>query len=173
MAIFGADFSLVDFYTQALADLEARYRFGQAATLITNLTDVEKKCALFDALQDINSIAPQTSWVLSDLLNPNGDPRWYRYLILATGRNCIRVLLSDWLQNGYENIIDEFKIEDRFQAYETYANNLDKGFHDGVEELKATSQKFMDGLMSHGQYNPVVRFRSRILFQDGRAWRGG
>lgn len=165
-------FNLQDFYVQMLADLDARYRFTEASNQITNLTNLEKECAAFDALQDINSIKPQTDWTLEDLLDPNGDPRWYRYFILATGRNCVRVLLSDWVQNGFENVIDEFKLEDRVDRYERYADMLDKAFTDGITKLKETSQKFLKGHGSEDQANPVVRFRARVLFADGRAWRG-
>jgi hypothetical protein len=167
------DFSLADFYVQALSDLDSRYRFTQCSNLISNLTDVEKKCAMFDALQDINSLPPQTSWALSDLMNPDGDPRWLRWFYLATARNCVRVLISDWTQNGFEDVIDEFKVEDRLDRYTKFASYLDTVFHEGAEELKKTSQKFFKSEESWGTtYNPVVRFRSRILFADGRAWRG-
>lgn len=148
-----------EIYAAAIAEIQARFRFDDAQTLITVPTELEKKVAIMDALAELNSFPPETSYTLDVLGGPNADPHLQSLVYLGTAKNILQMLLVDWTQNGFSMNVDEFNVEDRLPRYDSLYNLINGQFNDRIEKFKIATQKHVRHAYQ-GNNNPLVRYRA-------------
>lgn len=127
--------------------LTLRYRFLTADNLIDVITNDEIDAAILDAVDEINSFPPQTSFDTA-YYETNSDPRWGRLLLICAAKNVLETLYNDWIQNGVDARVGngEFEIGDRTQSISDLLNHVTEEYEKKAEQLKTTSQRFIHGV---------------------------
>jgi len=147
------DQTLVD---EIIKEVEDRYRFNLIENLLPRPAKLEKRVAVFDAVQEINSYPPQTAHTLEQIMDPNGDPRWIRLIYIGTAKNIVAMLVSDWTSNGLDASIGDLSLESKLDEYRTLQESLNTEFDDRLEKLKETSQRFVRGISGASYSNPLT-----------------
>lgn len=124
------------------AEVYKRTRFKGAETLINVITDDEVDAAIHDALQDINSHEPSTSYTLEEMWNTE-DKRWKRLLYLGASRNIVSTLILDWTANGLDiDLGDGVATRSKMSDYRILGDNLQDQFETLLGRLKTTSERY-------------------------------
>lgn len=152
---------LAEIYVDAIKELTARFRFPDADNLITAPSDLEQQVAIFDAVQEINTLPPETTHTLASIYDEYADPRLKMLLFLGAGKNIITTLVADWTANGYSLALEEFNVEDRLDRYKNLLDLLSQQFTERLTNYKTASQKHIRG--AYQGTNPLIRYRSGLL----------
>lgn len=118
-----------------------RTRFHMVENMLERPTDDEIDCALFDALDDINSAAPTTNFTIDKICEMT-DKRWKRMLIFGGAKNTVGMLVADWTANGFDAQIEEFNVPSKLSDYSSLWTELTNQFNDMLDKLKKSTQKF-------------------------------
>ena len=130
-----------------------RYRFNEVDNMLTAPASLEVEAAIADAVQDINSFPPETTYTF-DWIYEGADPRWRRMLYMGSAKNICELLLTDWTANGFEAQIDDLNVTSKLADYQALYDILDGQWNKKMEGLKGTSQKCIRGVTAENQ-NPL------------------
>ncbi len=121
--------------------IHKRTRFPEIESVIEPPENDEIDAAIFDAVDDINSLEPETSHSLDSILEMS-DTRWKRLVILGASANVIRMILFDWTANGIDiDLGDGVQLSTKVGEYESLLSNLREEFDDKLEKLKTAALK--------------------------------
>lgn len=119
--------------------VHTRTRLGVIDNMIDPPTSREMDAAIYDAVSDINSYAPATSFTVESI-GTDPDSRWFRALTLGAARNTLATLLVDWVSHGISvDLGDGVALESRKGDYETLEASLAEQFDTLVLRLKESS----------------------------------
>jgi hypothetical protein len=122
-------------------DIDKRSRISVIDNFIDKPTVREVDSAIFDAVQDINSFAPMTSFTIESI-HGSADGRWYRALTLGAARNVINMLILDWTAHGMSvDLGDGVSLDTKLGDYTSLHSLLTEEFEKLVERLKETTQR--------------------------------
>ncbi len=125
-------------------DVDRRTRITQIDNFINPPTVKEVDAAIFDALQDINSFEPMTSFSIEGI-HADADGRWYRALTLGSAKNIVQMLIFDWTAHGMDvDLGDGVALASRLSDYESLRSALSDEFVALVERLKASTQRHVN-----------------------------
>ena len=157
---------LTEALAEAVIQVKARTRYPLMENILEAIDDSEIEVALLDALDEINSYAPQTQFKFVDVWTQE-DTRWKRMLLLGANKNSILTLLNDWTQRGFDvNIANgEISQDDRREKINELYSTLQEQFDNVLQRLKETSQKVSRGFKSPN--NDIMGLRTPIM---SRRW---
>lgn len=123
------------------SEVEKRSRFSQILSLVEPPEDDELDAAIYDALDDINSLEPSTNYSLENIIGST-DTRWKRLLYLGAAHNAVGMLLKDWTANGIDvDLGDGVALASKLSDYQTLHSDLKDEFDDKLEKLKTAALK--------------------------------
>lgn len=121
--------------------IEKRTRFSQIENYIDVPQDPEIDAAIFDAVAEINSAAPETSYTVESIFEST-DPRWLRLLCLGAAKNVVQLLIFDWSGNEVDvDFGDGVTFQSKLDNYRSLYDKLSDEFHTRLDELKKSSMK--------------------------------
>ena len=125
-----------------IKEVKLKARFDNIDDIVDLPSDEEIKAALFDTLDDINSLEPETNFLMKDILEMD-DTRWKRVLTLGTAANTVQTLVFDWTHNGFEaDLNNGVNVTNRLSDYQSLLQSLKDEFDQRLEKLKTASQRF-------------------------------
>lgn len=125
-----------------IQEVKLKARFDNIDDIVDLPSDDEIKAALFDTLDDINSLEPETNFLMRDILEMD-DTRWKRVLTLGAAANTVQTLVFDWTHNGFEaDLNNGVNVTNRLSDYQSLLQSLKDEFDQRLEKLKAASQRF-------------------------------
>lgn len=154
------------------SEIEKRCRFTQILSLVEPPETDEIDAAVYDAVDEINSLEPNTSYTL-DWIQENSDPRWMKLVYDGAAYRVIDMLIKDWTANGLDvDLGDGVALASKLGDYNTLRDTLKTSFDENLEKLKTAALKtsrvrtFSTGL----GLNSLSSFgrRSRQYFKSSR-----
>ena len=130
-------------------------RFTAFDVMVPEPDDEEIYMAVFEALDDINSMAPQTHFTL-DAVYENTDPRWKRLVVLGAAAYSLDFMIFELTANGVDVQIGEIQDASKLADISSLRGQVFEQFQQLLEKLKTSSQKFCRSFT----YDTVQKFSS-------------
>lgn len=150
-------------YEIAANEVLNRYSFDTIVNLIGPPQREQILAGLEDALAEMNSIGPETSFTIHSVM-VGSDTRWKRFLYKGAAKNVMAMMSVMFATSSYAIDIGELKVDDRLSEIKDMADKLNDEFISGVEKLKVTSQRFAKGIKGTNSY-ATIRFGRSQIFQ--------
>lgn len=120
------------------ADVNKRIRFVDFDMMVPVPTEDELDCALFDALDDINTEPPQTFFSLETVYTST-DTRWKRLLCMGAIYIVLDTMITELTANGLDVQIAEFTVSGKMGELAELRNYYKERFLEQAAKLKRTS----------------------------------
>lgn len=116
-------------------ELARRYRFFKYFNALENLNKEEIIDALYDALEEINEMTPQSDYTLLKLVSRGR--RYRRVLILGAAKYCVITLISHWTSDGIDVTVEDLSVSSKLSDFQSLLSTISDQFTERLKELKA------------------------------------